>query len=105
MKGDQAERLDSGSFEFGWPDLYNSHSQFEFPDQTTYEPLYLETSDESAAAEAKRFQEIREFLDDRLDQETVNRERKPVAESYHRRAMELILAARNKTKERKDGVS
>ena len=90
LTANQEERRQSGSIVFDWRGMFGGYSQFEFPDASTYEPLYLDTSDESAAANEARLAEILAFLKDELDLKVLNSDRRLQAQEYQRQIFARI---------------
>ena len=96
MGGDQSERVRAGSVVFDWKD-FSTYHQFEFPDETTYEPLYLDTSEESPVADRRRVQEVIAFLNDELNLVEINGPRKMVAQVYFAEAYQKVDEAQRST--------
>ncbi|MDP2676846.1 MAG: AAA family ATPase [bacterium] len=62
---------------------WNAYRQFEFPDKTTYMPLYIDTSDESDEAENVRMIEILTFIIDNALDPILNKMRRMAAIRSH----------------------
>lgn len=80
---DQTERMKTNSPIYDIKGMWNAYSQFEFPNGGLYEPLYLDTSDETDAACESRLMEIREFIyDGHISEIEQNLRKKEARKSY-----------------------
>ena len=83
ISSSQQERKCTGASVFDWIGMANGYSHFEFPDPLlSYEPLYLDTSDESDEANQSRIREVLAFIHNGFDLKKVNSRRKESAMEY-----------------------
>lgn len=71
---------------------WNAYRQFEFPDETTYEPLYINTTGESDGAGQVRMSEILAFITDNAVDPILNKARRELAIRSHATLLPKIKA-------------
>ncbi len=90
LNRDQSERKLTSTPVFDLKGMWGAYSQFEFPDESTYTPLYLDTTDESLEAHQSRMNEIAAFINNEpLDGEE-QAQRKQEAEKYFMEMHKLV---------------